>query len=387
LFRSYLRSYFLKFPEIFPKEFNDSFHFHDKRESKKVKGLIIRRIKLQDGKVYEIVPSSLMPYLSGQTQEVSNALWLRQWGVPYEVLARIFGRNAMYWERLEEGLGRISITGSLVKTGQVPQHLAADEKITYWNGKEAYIGLTSSQECVLGAELSMKEDTESLQDAYGVFKSESIVCQPDYQPISVNLDGWKATNESWKTLFPSITIVLCFLHAFIKIRNVGKSMKEKFYEVGYEIWSVYRQKSKEEFEKAIAALLIWAETNVLDNQGVKTKIIDLCGKVAKFSVAYNHPQCYRTSNQIDRPMNLLDRYLYQIRYFHGHRKTANLKIRAWAMLYNFAPFSQKVQNRKEKPKKTSRFEEFNGFIYHQNWLENLLIASSMNGIRQSHKKS
>jgi hypothetical protein len=66
---------------------------------------------------------------------------------------------------------------------------------------------------------------------------------------------------------------------------------------------------------------------------------------------YEHPQCYRTSNQIDRPMNLLDRYLYQMRYFKGHRKTANLDIRAWVMLCNFTPFSQRVQKQKDKPKK------------------------------------
>ena len=34
----------------------------------------------------------------------------------------------------------------------------------------------------------------------------------------------------------------------------------------------------------------------------------------------------RSAATIDRPMNILDRYLYQIRYFHGHHKTANLKI-------------------------------------------------------------
>ena len=83
-------------------------------------------------------------------------------------------------------------------------------------------------------------------------------------------------------------------------------------------------------------------------------------------------------------MNMLDRYLYQMRYFKGHRKTANLKIRAWAMLYNFTPFSQRVQKQKNKPKKSSRFEEFNEFVYHNNWLENMLVAGSMNGFKQSH---
>lgn len=133
-------------------------------------------------------------------------------------------------------------------------------------------------------------------------------------------------------------------------------------------------------------MALWTELNITDNERVKAKIQDLCNKEPHFVVAYDHSQCYRTSNQIDRPMNILDRYLYQIRYFRGNWKTTNLKIRGWAMIYNFMPFSQRVQNRKKNPKKTSRFKELNGFVYHSNWLENMLIAGSMNGFRQSHKK-
>jgi len=140
-------------------------------------------------------------------------------------------------------LGRLSIIGSLVKKQPVPTNLAADQKISYWNGKEVYIGLTSSADCILGAELSMKQDIENLQEAYGVFKSEALDCQVNYSPKSVNLDGWKASNQSWKNLFPNITIVLCFLHAFIKIREVGKSLKDKFYEIGDKIWEVYRKET------------------------------------------------------------------------------------------------------------------------------------------------
>ena len=386
LFRGALLNYFEKHPEVFPEGFSTDFHFHDQRKSKKIKGLIIRRIKLKNGKVYEVVPSFMMPYLSGKTEETSKGLLLRHWAVPYEVIAQLFGKDAMYWERLEESLGRMSIVGSLVKKEGIPVHLAADEKISFHNGKEVYIGLTSSQDCILGAELSLREDTIGLQEAYDVFKVEALNRQENYSPISVNLDGWKATNQAWRNLFPTITIVLCFLHAFLKIRDVGKSLKEKFYEIGDQIWAVYREKSKDEFQKKIKELALWAELNVIDNERVKSKIQDLCAKESRFVVAYDHPQCYRTSNQIDRPMNILDRYLYQIRYFRGHRKTANSKIRGWAMIYNFMPFSQRVQNRKQNPKKISRFEELNGFVYHSNWLENMLIAGSMNGFRQAHKK-
>ena len=82
-YRSYLLKYYKLYPEAFPCGFELGFHWHDKQVIRKQKGLIIRRIKLTDGSVYEIVPSSLMPYMSGLTQEVSKGLCLRQWGVPY----------------------------------------------------------------------------------------------------------------------------------------------------------------------------------------------------------------------------------------------------------------------------------------------------------------
>jgi len=71
---------------------------------------------------------------------------------------------------------------------------------------------------------------------------------------------WKATNQSWKNLFLNITIVLCFLHAFLKVRDVGKSLKEKFHEIGDKIWSVYRKETALEFRQEIATLLIWCQS-------------------------------------------------------------------------------------------------------------------------------
>lgn len=384
-YRLYLQAYSKQHPEVFPDGFQEGFDWHDQRQSKKQKHLIIRRIKLKNDLVYQLVPASIMPYLTGETSLLSQGLWLRHWAVPYEVIAHLLGKNALYWERAEQALGRLSIVGSLVKKGGVPLNLAADEKVTRWNGQEAYIGLTSSQDCLLGSELSLNEDGVHLQQVYGVFKAEALDVSPTYQPQSVNLDGWKATNQAWRTLFEGITIVLCFLHAYLKIRDVGKSLKEHFPEVGNKIWQAYHQPTKSEFRQEIAALLVWIQSNTLVNERVREKVEDLCAKVSLFEVAYDHPQCYRTSNQIDRPMDALDRYLYQIRYFRGHRHSANLKVRSWAMIYNFMPLCQRVQKRKERPKKSSRFEELNGFVYHSNWLENLLIAGSMNGFRTSHK--
>jgi len=47
-----------------------------------------------------------------------------------------------------------------------------------------------------------------------------------------------------------------------------------------------------------------------------------------------------------------------------------------ALLWNFHPYGRKVQAM--EPHSMSPFEDLNGFRYHDNWLRNFLIASSLN---------
>lgn len=379
-FRKYVDDVYALHPEIFPRGFPQGYVFHDHRKSKKIKGLIIRRIMLVNGEVYSIIPSNIMPYLVGNTIGVDKGLVLRRYGVPYEVIAYVLGRNAMYWERIEDSLGRISIVGSACKRA-LPQHLAADEKVSFWNDQEIYVAMTASGDCLLGAEISMSEDAVGLTEAYGVFLTEARDIDSAYQPLSVNLDGWKASVKAWVSLLPSIAVILCFLHSYLKIRNVSKNLKEEFEEIATKFWACYAQKTAAEFAQTLKDLKEWANENLTKYQHIVLKINEIAGKSGKFEIAYQYPNCYRTSNQIDRPMNDLDRYLYSMKYFHGHRTTANQKIRGWTILYNFVPFSKKTRQKK----RASRFEERNQFAYHQHWLQNLLIAASCNAKNLNHK--
>jgi hypothetical protein len=380
LFRRYLDNAYALYPELFPRGFHEGYVFHDQRESVKIKGLIIRRIMLSNGEAYSIIPSDTLPYLVGKTSQVDKGLVLRRYGVPYEVIAYVLDRDAMYWERIEDSLGRISIVGCVCKRG-LPAHLAADEKVSFWNRQEIYVAMTASGDCLLGAEISMSEDAEGLTQAYGVFLAEARDVDSTYSPISVNVDGWKSTVKAWADLFPGIALILCFLHSFIKIRNIAKNLKDEFREISTRLWDAYAQKTAAEFAQSLIDLKQWAAEKLTLHQHISLKINEIVDKSAKFERAYQYPECYRTSNQIDRPMNDFDRYLYSMKYFHGHRTTANKKIRGWTILYNFVPFSQKTR-RKKKP---SRFEERNQFAYHQHWLQNLLIAASCNAKNLNHK--
>ena len=79
--------------------------------------LLCRRIRLDQGRtVFTIAPAFVMPSMTGRTQDVDHALFLRRFHVPCWALAHVFGHDAMYWYRLEQGLGRFSLVGTIVKS-------------------------------------------------------------------------------------------------------------------------------------------------------------------------------------------------------------------------------------------------------------------------------
>jgi len=88
-------------------------------------------------------------------------------------------------------------------------------------GEKVYVATTVGEGCLLGAELSQTAKTEDLQAAYGVFTEEARELNPDYQPQTVNTDGWEATQKAWKKLFSGVTLILCFLHTILSIDDVA----------------------------------------------------------------------------------------------------------------------------------------------------------------------
>ena len=58
-----------------------------------------------------------------------------------------------------------------------------------------------------------------------------------------------------------------------------------------------------------------------------------------YSVYYDHPGAMRTSNMLDRLMQRMDRRLFDTQYFHGHMRSADLGLRGWCLIQNFAPYN------------------------------------------------
>ena len=124
-------------PELLPASIDEGLVLHDKRWSSKQQLRLRRLARKATAGVFLVRPSFLLPSMVGRTEAVEKALYLRHWGVPFDALAYVFGRDAMDWYRAEMALGRPSIVGSTVKQPeQLPQHVLADEKHTWALGHE-----------------------------------------------------------------------------------------------------------------------------------------------------------------------------------------------------------------------------------------------------------
>ena len=378
-FRIILDMVIKEHPNIFPPEIACGYTMKEIRVSKKLK-LKIRRIVIA-GVSYTIRPSFAMPYMTGFVKDVEKPLFLRKFAVPFWALSHCFGKNPMYWYRLEAAIGRYSLVGTTIKSPEkLPQHLSADEKHTRLLGNKTYITTTVGSNCILGASVSKTASGKDLQEAYGVFKEEAECINPEYQPDTVNTDGWQSTQKAWKTLFPKITVLSCFLHIFIGIRDRSrKKYKENFLDAATRLWDCFRAESKRSFSQRVRRLSEWCRNTKNEVPDViSVKINKLRDNLPQFSQAYDFPGAHKTSNMVDRLMQHMDRHLFSTKYFHGTMKSANLSIRAWALIQNFAPLNPWTVKQKGH---VSPFERINGFRYHENWLQNLLISGSLGGLR------
>jgi hypothetical protein len=381
-FREWLDHMIEQHPELFPESIGQGYTLHDRRSSSKMPDICLRRICLKardrhgHEQVFTIAPSAVMPYMTAVTDDVEKALFLRRFDVPFWALSYVFGRDDDYWYRMESQFGRYNLVQTTAKDpAKLPPHLLADEKVTWLNGAEVVVATTVGDDCVLGASVALRADTEQLQEAYGHSQEEAHAVDPTYAPETVNTDGWAATQRAWLTLFPLIVIIECFLHAFLKIRARCRNLPAVLQPVATRVWEAYHAPDAPTFRQRVQELLTWAQQNTTGQ--VLEAIGKLGAKVERFALAYDHPQAHRTSNMLDRLMDSLSRWLDSARFFHGHWTSAERSVRAWALLHNFRPYCPRA---KISQQFSSPAHKLNGFVYHQNWLHNLLVATSMSGV-------
>jgi hypothetical protein len=157
------------------------------------------------------------------------------------------------------------------------------------------------------------------------------------------------------------------------LRKLSIQFKSFFFELSEKLWHCYQAPDKKTFALRYRRLNEWAYSNELPSC-VCEKLEKLRQNSAKFKVAYDHPNAPRTSNMTDRLMRKMDRHLFNTQYFHGSSDTAELTIRGYVLIENFAPsnpYTIRKYNGWQSPA-----ERLNQFRYHDNWLQNLLISAS-----------
>ena len=375
-FRRWIDDSFRDSPELFPEAFAEGYLLKDGRTSAKL-GLPLRRIELEaTGRAFTVRPSCVLPYMAGWTDDIEKPLFLRRFGVPFWGLARVFGRDPMYWYRVEVGLGRNSLVGTTVRRVDIPLDLVADEHHQTHDGRKVYIATVVAEGCCLGACVVDTCDEAGLTEGYGVFRAEAQDVRPGYAPETVNTDGWKATRLAWLALFPLVAVLRCFLHGWLKIRQ-GCKKHPQFHKASDRAWDAYRSPDRRTFGQRMRRLREWAG-RVLKGE-ILVRVLRMCGRAKEYGEAYDHPGAHRTSAMLDRVMRSMNGYFDGGQHLHGSDEATESHARAWALLYDFTPWGPQAQRANDGWH--SPAERLNRHRYHDNWLHNLLVSASLAGYR------
>ena len=82
---------------------------------------------------------------------------------------------------------------------------------------------------------------------------------------------------------------------------------------------------------------------------------------------------------LDRLMRGMNRYFDHGQHLHGSPAACRLHCRAWALLWNFAPWHPATTRQNQGWRCPA--ERLNRHRYHDCWLQNLLISASLGGYR------
>jgi hypothetical protein len=376
-FRAWLDRAFADCPELFPQGFALGYTLKDCRTSAKT-GLCLRRVECKaTGQSFSVRPSFVLPYMAGFTDDVEKPLFLRRFGVPFWALAAVFGKDPNYWYRLELSLARNSLTGTTVRRADLPVHLVADEHHQTRDGDKVFIATVVAEGCCLGATVVDTSDEAALTKGYGIFKKQAQDIDPHYSPQTVSTDGWKATRLAIAALFPLAVILRCFLHGWLSIRD-GCKKHPHFQALSEKVWHAYHAPDRRTFGQRLRRLREWAQ-QTLSGQ-IKEQTEKLCSRCEEYGEAYKHPGGQRTSVMLDRVMRGMNGYWVGCQRMHGSSQASELHSQAWALLYNFSPWSPQAI-RANGGQWRSPAERLNQHRYHDNWLHNLFVSASLAGYR------
>ena len=370
--------HFQTHPELFPADMRHGYFFNGRTRVSKKLNLNMRKLQINNHH-YQIRPSFVLPYMRGMTDDVEKGLFLLRFGVPFWALAFVFGRYAMYWYRLFISFSTYSLLGTTLRDkAHLPDHILADEHHIRIRGEKAYVTTTVGQDCILGVQAVDKADTETLKAGYKTFKEEAQALDADYQPRTVNTDGWAATQLAWRTLFLQSSLLSASSMPLSRCGTVPRrpcktAMTKPLIRSG--IFTVPQPNVRWDNASEDCAI---GQGHTYPMCRWKDNLLKLCEKRKRWLAHLDFPKAFRTSATLDRLMKFMERHAIAAQMFHSDHQKTTQNIRAYALIYNFTPSCPAVVE--NHPTLTSPAARANHFVYHHNWLHNLLIASSIGEI-------
>ena len=261
-FRQHLEALSGQRPELFPDSFAEGFGCHDKSWSIKPQ-LMLRRIELTATEErFQSGPPSCCPTWRRGPRKWKRLSTCATGACPSTRLAYVFGGDPMFWYRAEMALGRPSIVGSTVKEpDKLPQHLLADEKHT-GPGAGGLCADHRRRRLHPGATVTDSASADALEAAYGEFAQEARELSPPYSPKTVCTDGWEGTQSAWRSLFPTVCIILCFLHSVLKIAERCARDRQMRKLVLDRVWEAYDSCTRAQFSQRLRRLREWATAHL-----------------------------------------------------------------------------------------------------------------------------
>ena len=295
-YRQSLTQMLSQHPALCPTGMEQGFPLHDS-DAAVTQDLIVRRMQVQaTGAVFTLRPSCVMPSMIARTAEVDKALYLRQWGVPCDALASVFGRDAMCWSRAWLAFGRPALLGTTVKDlAQRPTNLVADEQVTGVAGQAVDVPTTVGAGCFLGVSVVAAAETPTLEAGYGACAREAQALVPASHPRSVCTEGWQATREAWRRLVPKITLVRCLLHAVLTSKDRGTGAWR--HQGLARVWHVSHATTTRPCAQRLRRVAEWPPTH--RSGAVAAMVLQRCRRRADFTPAYDGRQAHRPSHAVD----------------------------------------------------------------------------------------
>ena len=282
-------------------------------------------------------------------------------------------------------MGRFSLVGTTVRAAERrPRHLVADQKHTTRGGQKVSLAATAGGGCGLGMALAEAAGNDDLTAASGAFRDEAQPLDPKDRPETINTDGGPAPQAAWRTLFNGATVILGFLHAFLKIRERAGHLTETSADRGEPVRGAYPAREARSFSQRLRRLREGASVHI-DRGSVREEVLAPGDQRAAFVKAYAHPGCHRTSHLVDRLLRRLDDHRSCAQQLHGSTDAAEEGLRGWALLHDFAPSCPRTI--RATPGLRSPAERLKGKRSHPDWLQDLLVSASLGGYRRTPRKA